>query len=125
MDFRIEIAVKGKWSDARAQAVLRSIKSFTSSDAVKGLRTRDVFTVCAAGRPRHLQPGHLRATHHPPQVRAPQAAHLSCTRHHRPPVPACKSTHGRTQFLFTVVEYIVTDVKHIFTDVIYIDNVGE
>ena len=47
MDFRIEIAVKNKWSDARAQAVLRSIKSFTSSDAVKGLRTRDVFTVCA------------------------------------------------------------------------------
>ena len=32
---------------------------------------------------------------------------------------------GRAQFLFTVVEYIVTDVKHIFTDVIYIDNVGE
>ena len=47
MDFRIEIAVKNKWSDARAQAVLRSIKSFTSSDAVQGLRTRDVFTVCA------------------------------------------------------------------------------
>mgnify|MGYP000888272129 CR=1 FL=1 len=47
MDFRIEIAVKSKWSDSRAQAVLRSIKNFTGSDAVKGLRTRDVFTISA------------------------------------------------------------------------------
>ena len=47
MDFRIEIAVKNKWSDARAQAVLRSIRSFTSSDAVRDLRTRDVFTISA------------------------------------------------------------------------------
>ena len=47
MDFRIEIAVKSKWSDSRAQSVLRSIKNFTGSDTVKGLRTRDVFTISA------------------------------------------------------------------------------
>ena len=47
MDFRIEISVKDCWSDSRGQSVMRTIKSFTGLDAVKDLRTRDVFTICA------------------------------------------------------------------------------
>ncbi len=47
MDFRIEISVKGEWSDSRGQSVLRTIRNFTGLDVVEDLRTRDVFTVCA------------------------------------------------------------------------------
>ena len=47
MDFRIEISVKGQWSDSRGQSVMRNIKNFTGLDVVKDLRTRDVFTICA------------------------------------------------------------------------------
>ncbi|MBO4305014.1 MAG: phosphoribosylformylglycinamidine synthase [Lentisphaeria bacterium] len=47
MDFRIEISVKSKWNDSRAESVLRTIKSFTGRDDIKEIRTRDVFTVCA------------------------------------------------------------------------------
>ena len=47
MDFRIEISVKSKWNDSRAESVLRTIKSFTGKDDIREIRTRDVFTVCA------------------------------------------------------------------------------
>lgn len=47
MDFRIEIAVKAKWRDARAQSVIRGIRDFLHAGGIEDVRTRDVFTVSA------------------------------------------------------------------------------
>lgn len=47
MDYRIEIAVKRKWRDARAEAVARGIRNVLHLSGVEEIRTRDVFTICA------------------------------------------------------------------------------
>ena len=46
MDYRIEIAVKPEWHDARGEAALKKINDFLHGDVEK-IRTRDVFTVSA------------------------------------------------------------------------------
>ena len=47
MDYRIEIAVRRKWTDARAESVKRGIRNVLGIQGVEEIRTRDVFTVCA------------------------------------------------------------------------------
>lgn len=47
MDYRIEIAVRRKWTDARAESVKRGIRNVLGMQGVEEIRTRDVFTVCA------------------------------------------------------------------------------
>ncbi len=47
MDYRIEIAVKPQWHDARAEGALKKITDFLHEDTVTALRTRDVFTISA------------------------------------------------------------------------------
>ncbi len=47
MDHRIEIGVRSKWRDARAESVDRNIQNILGISGVKKLRTRDVFTVSA------------------------------------------------------------------------------
>lgn len=46
MDYRIEIAVKPEWHDARGEAALKKINDFLQ-EHVDSIRTRDVFTVSA------------------------------------------------------------------------------
>ena len=46
MDYRIEIAVKPEWHDARGEAALMKINDFLQ-EHVDSIRTRDVFTVSA------------------------------------------------------------------------------
>ena len=46
MDYRIEIAVKPEWHDARGEAALKKINDFLHGNVEK-IRTRDVFTVSA------------------------------------------------------------------------------
>jgi len=47
MDYRIEIAVRRKWTDARAESVKRGIKNVLGIQGVAEIRSRDVFTVSA------------------------------------------------------------------------------
>ena len=47
MDYRIEIAVRQKWTDARAESVKRGIVNILGITGVESLRTRDVFTIAA------------------------------------------------------------------------------
>ncbi len=47
MDYRIEIAVRQKWTDARAESVKRGIKNILGICGIEDLRTRDVFTISA------------------------------------------------------------------------------
>ncbi|MBR4076091.1 MAG: phosphoribosylformylglycinamidine synthase subunit PurS, partial [Lentisphaeria bacterium] len=47
MDYRIEIAVRQKWTDARAESVKRGIQNILAITGVEEIRTRDVFTISA------------------------------------------------------------------------------
>lgn len=47
VDYRIEIAVKQQWTDARAESVKRGIRNILGISGVEELRTRDVFTISA------------------------------------------------------------------------------
>ncbi len=55
MDYRIEIAVKQKWTDSRSESVKRGIKNILGLEGIEDLHSRDVFTVSADITPEQVE----------------------------------------------------------------------
>lgn len=55
MDYRIEMSVKPQWPDPRGEGLVRRLSSMADLPPVRGIRTRDVYTISADITPEQAQ----------------------------------------------------------------------